>query len=310
MSSADPRAVAGSAPLSSHRTAMILLGAVIVVWGANWPIMKIALDSIAPLTFAAARLILGALTMIVVLGWRREFRLPTRADVPVVLSVGLLQLAGFLIFVNLGLLTVEAGRSAILSYTTMIWVTPAAVWLLGERMSRGKTFGVLCGIVGVAAMFNPLSFDWSDDAAVIGNAFLLGGALCWAIGILHVRGHRWRQSALVLSPWQMLVGLVPTAALALWFEHDQPIQWSGALVAVLAYNGPIATAFALWAWLSVNRSLPAIASSMGSLGVPAAGVVLSVLLLDEPVTFANLAGLGLITLGLVLVARETAREQA
>jgi drug/metabolite transporter (DMT)-like permease len=80
------------------------------------------------------------------------------------------------------------------------------------------------------------------------------------------------------------------------------------LTAILAYNGPIATAFALWAWISVNRGLPAIASSMGSLGVPVAGAIFATLVLGEPITAENVAGLAFITLGLVLVSREAARE--
>jgi drug/metabolite transporter (DMT)-like permease len=77
---------------------------------------------------------------------------------------------------------------------------------------------------------------------------------------------------------------------------------------VLAYNGPIATAFALWAWVSVNRGLPAIVSSMGSLGVPMAGVILAIVFLGEAATIENMAGLALITLGLALVSLEAARE--
>lgn len=309
MSSSDPTsAPAAFAPVPSYRTALLLLLAVIVVWGANWPILKIGLDYVAPLTFAAFRLVLGATTLFLFLAWRGELSLPTRQDMPVVISVGLLQLAAFIILINLGLEHVGAGRSAILSYTTMIWVTPAAIWLLGERYSHLKIVGVLCSLAGVAIMFNPASFDWNDEAVVLGNGLLLAGAFAWALGILHVRGHRWRQSAVVLAPWQMLVGLVPTALLAVLFESQTPIQWSPTLVAVLVYNGPIATAFALWAWLSVNRGLPAIASSVGSLGVPIAGVILATLMLGEPVTWDNVAGFTLIALGLVLVARETAQE--
>jgi drug/metabolite transporter (DMT)-like permease len=301
-------AAAAYSPQPSRHTAFLLLLAVILVWGANWPIMKIGLQYIAPLTFAAFRMGLGALTLFALLAVRGELAMPSRQDMPVVWSVGLLQLAGFLIFVNLGLQEVEASRSAILSYTTMIWVTPAAIWLLGERFSWIKIVGVLCGLAGVAVMFNPASFDWSNRAALMGNVYLLLGALAWAISILHVRAHKWKQSALALAPWQLLLGFVPTALLALALEHDQPVHWSPALLAVLAYNGPIATAFALWAWISVNRGLPAIASSMGSLGVPVAGVILATLTLGEPITVENMAGLAFITLGLALVSREAARE--
>jgi drug/metabolite transporter (DMT)-like permease len=158
-------------------------------------------------------------------------------------------------------------------------------------------------------MFNPAGFDWNDHLALLGNAYLLAGAFAWAISILHVRAHRWRQSALVLAPWQMLVGLVPTIFLAVLWESHQPIHWTPSLVAVLAFNGPIATAFAVWAWISVNRGLPAIVSSMGSLGVPVAGAIFSILMLGESITVENATGLALLTLGLALVSLEAARER-
>ena len=281
---------------------LLFLGAIILVWGSNWPIMKIGLQSMPPLTFAAVRLATGAVCLFAVSVALGRLRLPERRDYPVIFSVGIIQLAVFLVLVNFGLSRVDAGRSAILSYTTVLWVTPAAVLFLGERLSRRKTVGLLAGLAGVGVMFNPLSFDWDDPELLLGNALLLAAALSWAVAILHVRAHDWRAQPLDLVPWQLLAGFVPVLLAALWFEGDQPIRWSGTLVGVLAYNGPIATGFAIWAWVSVNRALPAITTSIGSLGVPAVGVLASALVLDEALSVTNLLGLGFIVAGLAVVS--------
>ncbi len=71
------------------------------------------------------------------------------------------------------------------------------------------------------------------------------------------------------------------------------------------YNGPIATGFAVWAWVSVNRALPAITTSIGSLGVPVVGVLASALVLDEALSVTNLLGLGFIVAGLAVVSLDT-----
>ena len=281
---------------------LLFLGAIILFWGSNWPIMKIGLLSIPPLTFAAMRLGTGAVCLFAVWAVLGRLRLPERRDYPVIFSVGIIQLAVFLGLVNLGLSRVDAGRSAIIAYTTMLWVTPAAVLFLGERLTPRKTVGLLAGLAGVGVMFNPLSFDWDDPELLVGNAMLMAAALSWAVAILHVRAHDWRAKPLDLAPWQLLAGFVPVLLAALWFEGDVPIRWSGTLVGVLAYNGPIATGFAIWAWVSVNRALPAITTSIGSLGVPAVGVLASALVLDEALSVTNLLGLGFIVAGLAVVS--------
>lgn len=290
------------------RAAFALMAAVVVVWGANWPIMKVTLEAIPPFSFALARLLLGAACLFAILAAMGRLRLPGRADWPVVLSVGMFQLAAFLVLVNLGLTRVEAGRSAILSYTTLIWVTPMAVVALHERLDRAKTAGLVLGLGGIFVLFSPLDFDWSDGRLVAGNAMLLLAALAWAITIVHVRRHRFTLTALQLAPWQMLVGAVPVALLAVAFEDASAIHHGPGLWLALAYNGPLATAFALWAWIMVNRSLPAVTTAMASLAVPVVGAGASALALGEAVTTAEVAGFGLIVAGLAAITVGSARE--
>jgi drug/metabolite transporter (DMT)-like permease len=299
MTTAKP---AGAHPALSRRTAFGLLAFVIVIWGSNWPVMKIGLDVMPPFTFAALRIILGAVTLFAVLAWREGIAFPRRHDIPVLLSVGLGQIGAFLVFVNLALQHVPAGRSAILSYTTPIWVVPAAVLLLHERMGRRTAIGLALGLLGIAALFNPWEFDWSDRATLVGNAYLLLAALAWAATILHVKVHRWTSSPLALAPWQLVVAAVPIGLLALVFEHGDWQPFGRTAILVLAFNGPISTAFAVWAWISVNRALPAITSSLGSLGVPAVGLIVSVIALGETLDVATVAGLAFIAGGLVLVS--------
>lgn len=284
-----------------RRQALLLLLALVAIWGANWPIMKVGLDYIPPFWFAAVRLALGALTLFALLAALGRLGLPPRADLPVVLSVGLLQMTGFLAMANLALLTVEAGRSAVLAYTTPLWVTPAAVLLLGERLTRLKALGLLLGLAGLAVLFNPLHFAWHDRAQLLGNGALLLAALLWSGAILHVRRHRWTASPLELAPWQMLVAVVPLSALALALEGLDWARWSWELGAVLAYNGPLASAFCFWASTMVSRDLPAITASLGFLGVPVCGVLVSTLWLGEPLSASLLGGLAAILAGLALV---------
>jgi drug/metabolite transporter (DMT)-like permease len=284
------------------RRAVALLVSLVLVWGANWPILKLGLAHIQPLWFAELRLALGALSFAVVLTPLGRLRPPPRRDWPLVLTVGLLQMAAFLGLANIALQVVPAGRSAILAYTTPLWVAPGAALFLGERLTRGRLAGVGLGLAGVAVLFNPAGFDWNDGGALLGNGMLMLAALAWAAGILHVRGHCWTTSPLDLAFWQMLVGLVALLPLAWLWEGPPRADWSAEFLWVAAYNGPLATAFAFWAAVTVNRMLPAVTVSLAYLCVPAGGVLASALMLGEPLTATNLLGLTLIAAGVAAVA--------
>jgi drug/metabolite transporter (DMT)-like permease len=298
------------APHFSHRTAFVLLALVILIWGINWPVMKIGLEHLPPFTFAAARIVLGALTLFAALAVTTGVRLPSRHDLPVIFSVGIGQIGAFLGFVNLGLQYVPAGRSAILSYTTPIWVVPAAVLILHEHLGWRTMLGLALGLFGIAALFNPWGFDWSSRDALVGNGCLLLAALAWATSLVHVKMHHWRSSPFELTPWQLVVAATPLIVLAAVFESDMPVSLDHTTLLVLAFNGPISTAFAVWAWLSVNRALPAITSSLGSLGVPVVGLIASVVVLGETVDAATVAGLVAIIGGLVLVSLDAPQPSA
>lgn len=282
------------------------MGAVIVVWGCNWPIMKIALREIEPLTFAFARLAMGAICLFALLAATGRLRLPGRADMPVVLSVALLQLAAFMALINLGLARVDAGRSVILCYTTLIWVTPIAAIFLDERLTKAKAAGLALGLGGIVTLFNPFGFDWRNEAALAGNAMLLGAAFLWAITIVHIKTHRFALTPLQLAPWQMIIGTLPVAVLAFVWEDPLALWPSANLWLTLAYNGPLATAFTLWAWTTVTRALPAITTAMASLAVPVVGALSSMVVLNEAIGTTNIVGFALILAGLAAISAETA----
>jgi drug/metabolite transporter (DMT)-like permease len=284
----------------SPRAAWILLGMVIFFWGVNWPVMKFGLQYVPPLTFAVFRVAMGAVVLAAVAAWRGELRLPHRNDWPVVLGVGLLQMAAFMGLINVALQYVPAGRSAILAYTTSLWVVPLAAWWLGEKLTVLRLLGLVLGLAGVAVMFNPFGFDWRDPHTVLGNGLLLFAALLWAILIVQVRGHRWQGSPLSLAPWQLGLAAVTLLPFALLFEDASTIRWGSTLGWVLLYNGPIATAFCFWAMITVTRALPAITTSLGTLCVPLVGYASAAFFLHEHITLSNTVGFVLILSGLVL----------
>jgi drug/metabolite transporter (DMT)-like permease len=301
---------ASNALLKQRRRASLLVACLVLIWGCNWPVNKVVLSHISPLWFACLRVAMGSVSLFLVQAFRTEgVKLPARADLPVVLSIGLVQVAAVMALVQLGLANVPAGRSAILSYTTPVWVVPGAILILGERLRLAKLIALLLGLAGVAVMFNPAAFDWSDHTAVVGNGYLLAAAALWAGSIIHVRAHRWQGTPLTLAPWQMLIGLIPLFALAWSVEGPPPhVSFSLGTLVLAIYSGPLITAFPFWALVTVSRTLPAVTTSLTLLLVPVIGLLSSVIFLTEQINATLIVGLLLIVSAITAVSVADVKE--
>ena len=123
------------------RNGYLLVAFTALAWGINFPIMKIGLAYSPPLLYTTLRMVLGTLTMFLIARMMGILRMPHRADIPVVFSVGILQNMGFITLVTFGMQYMPAGRAAILAYTSPIWVVPTAALFLGERLTLFRALG-------------------------------------------------------------------------------------------------------------------------------------------------------------------------
>jgi drug/metabolite transporter (DMT)-like permease len=296
---------------SAHQPAtrgesLALFALAIVLLGTAWPAMKIGLAGATPIWFAAGRAILGAAASFLLLPWLGQLRLPSRRDLPIILSVGLFQLTFFFTLTNMALGYLPAGRSAVLAYTTALWLVPLAL-LVGEKVPGRRWLGVAIGLLGIVVLAEPAAQDWHDSGVLAGTALLLLASLSWALAIFHARRHVWHLTPLQALPWQLLLAAVLLTLFAVLFEPEGYIAPRGGVLLPLVYLGVVAGPAAAWAATSVARALPTVVTSLGFLGVPAIGLVISTIWMGEPVTPALILGSSLIGLGLVVVM--TARQR-
>jgi drug/metabolite transporter (DMT)-like permease len=287
----------------SPSTAAILLAISVFFLGINWPVLKVAMHSIQPIWFTTIRMSLTGAIFAIILAARGRFIIPTRADMPVVLSLGLLQFGVMSTLVVYGVSTVGAGRTAMLVYTTSIWVTIGSVLVFGEKPTRGQVIGMLFGIAGLATLFSPFGVDWSDYRILFGNGAVVLGAIAWSVPLLQVRRHRWQADPLQLMPYQTVLGALVSLPLAVFLEAPLPhidfgweFVWSTAAVVILASN------IAFWGLVTAGRSLPPIAVSLGQLATPVIGVICSAILIAEIPSTADIVGLILIVCGVAIAA--------
>jgi drug/metabolite transporter (DMT)-like permease len=278
--------------------ALLLFAVVVLAWGFNWPVTKLIVHSISPLWTATFRSLIAAVVLLGLLWGQGNLIVPRRGDLPVVVGIALPHMVAFSALVAIGLQFVPAGRAIVLGYTTPLWVIPAARLLLGEPITRRHLAGGALALAGLAIMFNPASFDWSDGRALLGNGLLLLAAACWAVSIVYVRAHKWISTPFQLVFWEVLLATGLLALLALFFDGVPRVEWTLPLVLLLLYGG--GNALAYWAVAMVNRSLPAATTSLGLLATPVVGTFSAAITLDEPITQTLFSAMVLIVGGIAL----------
>jgi drug/metabolite transporter (DMT)-like permease len=287
-------------PILRRPAAYLLLLMTVLVLGVNWPLLAIGVRDIPSIWLAAMRLAGGAVIVLIATAFTGRLRPPPRSDLPVLWSVSFLRLVIVLVLVFTALRIVPPGRSSVLAWTASLWTVPLAAIFLGERMTRLRTAGLILGIAGIAFLFEPWSFAWSDPRVLGGHLMLLAAAMSNAGAAVHIRRHSWTSSPLEMLPWQLLVATLPVTLLALAIEGLPHITWTASLVAIVVYQGLGATAFAVWAQTTVLRSMPAVSTNLTLMMIPVVGLVASALMVDEKITAALLAGMVLIFAGVGL----------
>ncbi len=286
-------------PVPLRGLALLLIS--VIFLSSGWPLTKLAIiHGTAPLWFAEARAVQSGVVAAVFLALAGRTVVPVRQDLPALLTVGLLQLAAFFALAHIAVAWVPAGRTAVLANTTTIFVVPLSLIFLRERITARRWIATLIGLGGIAVLVGPWAIDWTSRHALIGNAFLLGCALCWAIALLTVRRAPPRHSMFQLLPWCFLLASITLLPLVL-IEAPHPSFGSGAAAwGPMLYVGLLAGPLGTWGVMEAAVLLPAVVSSVGYLATPAVGIILSAVILGEPITPDLIAGTALILAGVGL----------
>jgi drug/metabolite transporter (DMT)-like permease len=287
---------------------LFLVAILTLVWGCNWPVLKLGVTELAPLTFRGATLPFAALGLLLAARLSGDsIRIP-REHWGKVLALALFNIAAWNGLILFGVQQMPAGRSAILAYTMPVWTVLFGMALLHEPLSRRKIIGLVLGMLGMAVL---LGEDVRHiTRSPMGTLFILAAAISWAFGTVLLR--RWKPPVPqnTLTGWMMLIGWLPIAVCVPLFD-EHPISslahMSGTAWFAVLYNIFLAGTVAHWAWFTMARTLPVAVSSLSSLPVPVVGVLSGILFLGErpgPSEYIALA-LVLASLSAVLFAPAT-----
>ena len=272
--------------------ARLMLVVLCCIWGITWPIMRIALYEIPPLSMRTMTAALGALTLYLACRFQgRSLRIPDVKSWAHVTIASLLNIVAFTVFGSFAQLTAATTRVTILAYTMPIWAVLLAWLFLGERPSRTQLLALGLCAAGLAILIYPLAE--TKIAPGIWLALLTG--LCWGGGTIYLKWAQIKADPMGVASWQVTIAFAVTAAFMLIFEGRLHLAGASAVALLCtASTGFLANGVAYGLWFAIIRRLPAATASLGVLGSPVIGVIASILILDERPTTADLIGFALI----------------
>jgi drug/metabolite transporter (DMT)-like permease len=302
--------------------------ATILIWTAFIVVARaMALRSLSPWDIVACRIAGASLVLVPWGAWivrRRRARggpadswlgvspLPARLTV----TCGLLGGIGYAVFAYAGFVHAPAAHGSVLLPGMLpMWTALLSVWVLHERLSPAR-LGALGLILAGGALVGGASLLRAFDGGDVwkGDLMFLAASACWSAYTVLMRRER-------LDPVEATVA-VTVFALFAYLPAWAVLAWLGAIDSRIATAPFGEIAFqALWqgvgsvvvsgiTFATMVRAFGPVRSTMLTAIVPGLSALAAVLFLGEPLGLALVAGLGLVTAGILVGVRASARSAA
>lgn len=289
---------------SERRLAETAVVAVMVLWAANFIVVKSAVAVLPPVGFTFLRFVIASATLLLLLRWREgSIGLPRR-DLLAICGLGAIGFGVYQILWTTGLTTVPAGDSALLIASTPVLVAILAVAARSDVLTPAKLVGAIVSFIGVAAVIAS-GPGLSLGRSLGGEAITLLGALCWSFYMAFGAPFLGRYTPLRATAWATVAGtivLAPIAASQLATVTTASLT-PGVIGAVL-YSGFLAAGISNVVVQNGIRVVGPTRTAAYQFLVPALAVVLAAVFLSEQIRPGQVLG-GVVIVAGVLITRGT-----
>src|SRR5882757_562378 len=273
-----------------------------LIWGSSFTLIKVAIETIPPLTMTATRVTIAAL-LLVLIARMRGLSLPRERGIGLAFLIqGLLQSALPFTLINWGEKHIASGLTGVLNATPPIFVLliTAATGHGSQRITMQKTIGVGTGLAGVLVTIGLQPLRELQTAVPLAQIAVLGASLCYALAPMW--GQRFSNLAAIVTAAGAMSGsailMLPAAVII-----ERPWTLSPAPEAVLAVIilAVLCTAIAMIIYFRLVRTLGPLGTTSGSYLRAGFAVALGILFLGEAFSWSMMAGMILIIFGVVAV---------
>ena len=276
-----------------------MLAFLTVVWGLNWPVMKLGVSGFPPLGFRALSMWLGLPVLWAVLRVQRVPFTIRRADWPELAKLSVNNMIVWHVLAILAVHALSSGRAAILGYTMPIFSAVYGVAVLGERLRPRHVAGIAAAAVGVTLLL------WHEFASIAGQPLaavgMLVAAAVWAVGTQQMRRTTIAAPTLALVFWMTLATTLVMTIATMLFERDRWLAPDPSTLAAIGYNAVLIFGLAQPIWLILARALPPIASSMSVMLIPVLGTLAGAEWLHETLHWQDGVAIVLVLLAIASV---------
>jgi drug/metabolite transporter (DMT)-like permease len=289
----------------THRDAYLLLLVVALLWSGNFPLAKLGLQELGPLTMAATRALIAA-PLLVLVSRLLEGPLPPihRRDLIAVIVLAVTGFVGNSTLWYVGMRYTSPANAGILGAASPVVVALAASSWLRERLSRTNLVGIALTMAAVLLTIARGSLEVLLTLRVNrGDLIILVSQMLWVTYTLYSRANRSTFSTL-----QMLAGahviaaglLLPLALLERPWQAFAGASWVA--YTVVAYSALLGTPGHIAFYQAVRTVGPSRAAVFMNL-IPFLVLGLSWLMLGEAIRWYHLVGAGGVIAGVVLTTR-------
>ena len=273
----------------------------VFIWASAFVPSRVLARGAPPLSILWIRFLLAGGLL---LGWSLLARLPIPRDLPTWGRLFLLGLGGNALYLGLNyeaLRNLSAGMGSIIASTNPLIVALAAPFVLGEPLTRRKLLGLLLGFSGVLLTMHARA--GTGEARLTDVLLSLLGTIAFVASNVFYKRMRARPHPIVLNGAQLFCAGVALLPAALLLEGPPHIRWTAPLVWSLAFLVLVLSVGASMLWFWILQHGEASRVSAFFFLTPAFGLLLSALLLGEPLAPLDGVALAVIAAGLWLVAR-------
>jgi len=268
---------------------------VAIVWGLNFVVIKIGLESFPPFLFSALRFLCAALPAVFFVA---RPKVSWKAIVLLGLILGVVKYSLMFLGIDVGM---SAGLASLLIQAQVFFTVLIAIIFVGERMSPAQAIGLFIGLSGLFL----IGYEANGELSIVPFLLIMGAAIAWAVSntLLKRLGSVNMFSVMV---WMSLVPIIPMLLMSAVFEGPDAMMlaWDGISwisIGAVIYVSLIATVWAFSVWGRLLAEHPAGSVAPFALLVPVVGMFSSAILLDETFSDIEIVAFAFIFCGLLTI---------